>query len=226
MATYNGGKYIRQQLESVLAQIGAEDEVVVSDDGSTDDTLQIVNSFEDKRIKIFDGPKAHSASLNFENAMRHSSGEYIFLCDQDDVWLPNKVSVMLAALQVYDCVVSDCYITDGDLNVISNSFRNSMHFKNGRLYNLLARNSYSGSCMAFRRRVMLKSLPMPNGVLMHDIWLGNVAAYKFSLTFLPDRLIYFRRHEATTSSAGHKSRNSMWTKISSRFITAYKLIML
>lgn len=226
IATYNGAPFIAQQLQSVLPQLAPLDEVIVSDDGSTDGTLQVVQSLADPRIRIVQGPRLHSPIKNFEHALSLAKGDLIFLCDQDDVWTPDKVAVMTRALQNYACVVSDCYVTDARLNVVSPSFRQRMGYKESRWYNLFIRNSYSGSCMAFRREVVQKALPIPSGILMHDIWLGNVAAFHFSLTFVPDRLIYFRRHQHSASTAGFSSTNPLWLRISSRLRTAWQLLAL
>lgn len=226
IATYNGAKYIKEQLDSILPQLNPDDEIVISDDGSTDSTIEDIKSYQDARIKIISGPALHSPCRNFENAMSHSKGDYIFLSDQDDVWLANKVSVMMKALQTSSCVVSDCYITDENLNVISDSFRQSMGFKDGKWYNLFIRNSYSGSCMAFKREIMQRANPMPEGILMHDIWLGNVAAFKYSLQFIPDKLIYFRRHSGSSSTAGGKSDNPISRRLYSRMKTAIALFLL
>lgn len=113
MATYNGGEYIREQIDSILHQVFRENkdfelEIVVSDDASTDDTINILRSYNDSRIKIFynHSPKkkykylnaSRACMRNFENAIRHSTGDYIFLCDQDDVWYPNKIDKQLSAL--------------------------------------------------------------------------------------------------------------------------------
>ena len=84
MATYNGEKYLREQVGSILTQLGENDELVVSDDGSTDSTIDILKSYNDPRIKIFINTGRHGVNSNFENALRHADGDYIFLSDQDD----------------------------------------------------------------------------------------------------------------------------------------------
>ena len=169
IATYNGARYIAEQLASILKQLSAEDEVVVSDDGSTDGTIDIVRSFNDRRIRIVDGPRRHSPTLNFEWALRNAHGEYIFLADQDDVWLEGKVRRGVEELQMCDCVVSDARVTDSLLNTTSESLFELMHVKRGRLWNLLWRNGYTGRCMAFKREVRSKALPFPTDIPMHDI---------------------------------------------------------
>jgi glycosyltransferase involved in cell wall biosynthesis len=99
MATYNGAKYIKEQMDSILCQLGKDDEVVVSDDGSTDSTLDIVAEYGDSRIKIVRNTGAHNFIRNFENSLKAAHGDYIFLADQDDVWLPDKVAKIMQILR-------------------------------------------------------------------------------------------------------------------------------
>lgn len=226
IATYNGAKYIGEQSASILKQLSAEDEVVVSDDGSTDGTIDIVRSLNDRRIRIVDGPRRHSPTLNFEWALRNAKGEYIFLADQDDVWLEGKVTRCVEELQMCDCVVSDARVTDSLLNTTSESLFQLMHVKHGRLSNLLWRNGYTGCCMAFKREVLSKALPFPTDIPMHDIWIGNVAAFCGSLHFINDRLLLFRRHDAAASCNGKRSNYSLWQKLSFRWHTLKNIVKL
>ena len=226
IATYNGARYIAEQLASILNQLSAEDEVVVSDDGSTDGTIDIVRSFNDRRIRIVDGPRRHSPTLNFERALRNAKGEYIFLADQDDVWLEDKVTRCVEELQKCDCVVSDARVTDSFLNTTSESLFQLMHVKRGRLSNLLWRNGYTGCCMAFKREVLSKALPFPTDIPMHDIWIGNVAAFCGRLHFINDRLLLFRRHDTTASCNGKGSNYSLWQKLSLRWHTLKNIVKL
>lgn len=226
IATYNGARYIAEQLASILKQLSAEDEVVVSDDGSTDGTIDIVRSLNDRRIRIVDGPRRHSPTLNFEWALRNAIGEYIFLADQDDVWLEGKVRRCVEELQMCDCVVSDARVTDSLLNTTSESLFQLMHIKRGRLSNLLWRNGYTGCCMAFKREVLSKALPFPTDIPMHDIWIGNVAAFCGSLHFIDDRLLLFRRHDTTASCNGKRSTYSLWQKLSFRWHTLKNIVKL
>ena len=226
IATYNGARYIAEQLASILKQLSAEDEVVVSDDGSTDGTIDIVRSFNDRRIRIVDGPRRHSPTLNFEWALRNAKGEYIFLADQDDVWLEGKVTRCVEELQKCDCVVSDARVTDSFLNTTSESLFQLMHVRRGRLSNLLWRNGYTGCCMAFKREVLSKALPFPTDIPMHDIWIGNVAAFCGRLHFINDRLLLFRRHDTAASCNGTGSNYSLWQKLSFRWHTLKNIVKL
>lgn len=217
IATYNGERFIREQIDSILRQLSSDDEIIVSDDGSTDNTISIINSIDDKRIRVIEGPRKQSPTSNFECALKASKGDFIFMSDQDDVWKPNKVNICMEWLQRYDCVVSDAEVTDSSLNPLYPSLYAIMQVKQGRIYNTIWKNGYTGCCMAFRRNVLEASLPFPKDIPMHDIWIGNVAAYKYNVKFIPDTLIYFRRHEDTTSCNGKGSKYSIWQQMKFRW---------
>ena len=148
IATYNGSKYIKEQIDSILPQLDECDEIIVSDDSSTDNTLSILKSYHDRRIIIFTNQKFNSPIYNFENALKHAKGDIIFLSDQDDIWEFNKVQVMISFLQKKSLVVSDCYIINQDKNVICDSLFNGKVPNAGVFINIL-RNHYIGCCMAF-----------------------------------------------------------------------------
>ena len=217
VATYNGEKFIREQIDSILCQLSSDDEIIVSDDGSTDGTIVIINCIGDKRIRIIEGPRKHSPTFNFENALKEAKGDYIFLADQDDVWKTNKVEVCMKWLQKYDCVVSDAQVTDSNLNPLYPSLYAIMQVRQGHIYNTVWKNGYTGCCMAFRRNILEASLPFPKDIPMHDIWIGNVAAYKYNVKFISEKLVLFRRHEDTISCNGKGSKYSIWQKIKFRW---------
>ena len=217
VATYNGEKFIREQIDSILCQLSSDDEIIVSDDGSTDGTIVIINCIGDKRIRIIEGPRKHSPTFNFENALKEAKGDYIFLADQDDVWKTNKVEVCMKWLQKYDCVVSDAEVTDSNLNPLYPSLYAIMQVRQGHIYNTVWKNGYTGCCMAFRLNILEASLPFPKDIPMHDIWIGNVAAYKYNVKFIPDKLILFRRHKETISCNGKGSKYSIWQQMKFRW---------
>ncbi len=226
IATYQGEKYIREQLASILCQLADDDEIIVSDDGSTDRTLDIIRQMADHRIKIVEGPHRHSPTLNFERALQEARGEYIFLADQDDVWKPDKVQVCMQWLKHYSCVVSDAEVTDHQLRLLHPSLYALMGVRPGRLYNTVWKNGYTGCCMAFRRNVLEASLPFPQDIPMHDIWIGNVAAYQYNVKFISEKLVLFRRHDHVISCNGKGSRFSLCQKIKFRINTIYHVIRL
>lgn len=212
LATYNGSLYIKEQLESILSQLESTDEVIISDDCSTDKTLAIVEAFDDARIKILSGIRFASPIKNFENALKCAIGDIIFLSDQDDVWLPNKVRVMTSYFQEYDVVVSNCSIVDKDLNVIKEKFYLSASDRTG-FFNNLYDNHYLGCCMAFKKEVLDTVLPFPKKIAMHDIWIGLCAEVFYRSVFVDEVLLLYRRHGQNASPTSEKSKTSIFTKL-------------
>lgn len=203
MATYNGEKYIGEQIMSILYQIGPNDELIISDDLSNDRTIDIINSFSDTRIKIFIHKDNHGFTPNFENALRQAKGDYIFLADQDDIWIHGKVESCLAMLQSVDFVVTDCTTVDEKLNTLTESRFKQFNIKKG-FWRLMIKNRYIGCCMAFRRNILDASLPFPENSYYceHDLWLAAVAECFFNVELLSRPLLLYRRHGNNTSDAG------------------------
>jgi glycosyltransferase involved in cell wall biosynthesis len=218
MATYNGEKFIFEQLKSILEQLGEMDEVVISDDSSNDNTLDIIKSFKDERIKLLEGQRFRDPLLNFEYALLHAKHDIIFLSDQDDVWLSNKVNIMIHELEKFDLVVCDHSVIDESRNILLDSYfcRFPFRSKTGLLRNLY-RNSYLGCCMAFRRAVLEKALPFPKKVQWHDWWLGLTGELFFRTKFIPSVLTLYRAHSNNlTFGSSLKSKNSFFCKLSFR----------
>lgn len=223
MATYNGEKYLVEQIRSILLQLREVDEIVISDDGSFDTTIDIIQQFADKRIKLLHN-KNHGIIYNFENALKYAKGDYIFLCDQDDIWLPSKIDEMILILQEYDLVVSDCIVVDKDRNVILRSYFRHLSSRKGFFKNLY-RNSYLGCCMAFRRSVFDYALPFPKHIAMHDIWIGLSVELHGTSFFLEKPLSLYRRHGSNASPSSEKSNNTLFYKIKYRIYFLFYLLM-
>ena len=215
MATYNGEKYIEAQLISILSQIDKNDEVIISDDSSTDKTIEIIKSFNDSRIKIYDNQKFKSPTFNFENALKHATGDYMFLSDQDDIWVENKVEMIINALEENDLVLSDATIIDEHGKQIGDFFYAINGSRKGFVKNIV-KNSYLGCSMAFNRKVLDKALPFPKDIPMHDWWLGLVAEIYGKTYFIKEPLIRYRRHGNNASPTGEKSHYSFSQKIGFR----------
>ena len=206
MATYNGEKYIREQLESILKQLNEEDEIIISDDGSTDNTINIIKSFEDKRIKIFDGPR-NGVKQNFANAIYNCTGKYIFLSDQDDIWCDNKVNIVLKNFEKEKCmcIVHDCIVFDSSNDdVIYDSFYKYRNSGSGIIKNIW-KNTYIGCCMTIDARIKNTILPIPNDIEMHDQWIGLLCEKEGKSLFINDKLINYRRHNDNVTNMKHYS---------------------
>ena len=205
MATYNGEKYIKEQLDSIIKQLGKNDEVIISDDGSTDSTIDIINSYikKDRRIKLFLGPK-NGVKQNYANAISHCSGKYIFLSDQDDVWNEKKVNIVLKTFtsSKCTCVVHNANIVDEKLNKTGKTFFEYRKSGKGKIKNIV-KNTYIGCCMAFDKCLVNKVLPIPNDIEMHDQWIGLLSEKYGKSIFINDCLVEYRRHDNNVSSMKH-----------------------
>lgn len=224
IATHNGERYIKEQLESILAQLGQGDEVVVSDDGSTDGTLSVINKMNDSRIKVYHYKQPlttkHSHEYvcrNFENALNHAQGDYIFLSDQDDEWMPNKVEVCLKALQEHDIVLHEFMHIDENDQVIKELHYDGTFRRNN--YFIRAGKHY-GCAMAFKRNVLDYVLPFPKHLLLHDYWIGILAEILGDFYYIDQPLIRYRIHLQNTS----QTKNPLSFKLAYRFKTMYNVV--
>ena len=224
MAVKNGEAFVREQILSILPQLAGDDELIISDDHSTDNTLEILNQLCDRRIRIIQNPSSGLIS-NFENALRSAQGTYIFLADQDDIWMSEKVETTLQFLKRYDLVVSDCIVVNENLELRHESFYSTNGSRKGILRNLM-HNSYMGCCMAFHRKILSKALPFPKEIPMHDLWLGLIAETCFTVKFLEKPLIYHRRHLHNASTTSHPSKASLTRKVGKRIWLLKKIIEL
>lgn len=225
MATYNGERFIREQVDSILLQLSEKDELIISDDGSTDKTLYIIKSYNDSRIKLFHHKKSseykkikygcnfYYATENFEYALKHAHGDYIFLSDQDDIWLPGKVTRCMELLQRYDCVVHNYQKIDSIGKIFEDkAFKKSPLHKSVWLN--IADNHFRGCCMAFSRKVLEYSLPFPKKLIGHDYWIGIVSSHLGSFFYEKQPLIQSRWYEDSVSAV---KKTSFLYKISFRF---------
>lgn len=232
MATFNGEPFIEQQLQSILCQLEDNDEVIISDDSSTDKTIEIIKQFDDSRIRLLENQRFKSPTFNFQNALIHASGDCIFLSDQDDVWLSGKVLKVIEALQEADLVINNCNFIDEHNNIIGESYFKVYNSGPGVLKNF-TKSTYLGNCMAFNRKVLDTVLPFPEELkklskfsMFHDGWIGLIADLQFKVVFLPEILSSFRRHSNNVSptDVNAKSPNSLYIKIWGRCLLLFALI--
>ena len=200
MATYNGSRYLRPQLDSILAQLGPDDELLIQDDGSEDDTLEIIGSYGDALIQGVENSSNLGVIATFGRCLSRARRPIVFLADQDDEWLPGKVDAMVAPFQDRQVtgVVTEAVIIDADNALTGESFFGLMHSGPGVVHNFV-KNSYLGCCMAVRREVLEVALPVPRSVRTHDGWIGITADLLGEVVFLPTPYVRYRRHDGNVS---------------------------
>jgi len=225
MATYNGERFIIDQISSILGQIGEHDELIISDDGSADQTVALIKTINDPRIKLLTGHTFRDPIKNFQFALQQAKGQYIFLSDQDDVWMEHKYKSMLKQLESYDLVISDSVIVDESLEVLHPSFFAYFNSGKGVLKNMI-KSSYYGSCMAFNQKVLQSALPFPDTKeIGHDLWLGLVAELKYTVLFYQVPLLKYRRHtSAFTPLVVGKSKRKISQMIYGRIIMIREVV--
>ncbi len=211
MATYNGIVYIQKQVDSILAQLETTDELVISDDGSTDGTREWLEelALRDARVRVLSGPR-QGVIKNFETAVTACTGEWIFLADQDDEWMPDKREAVLACAAETDAVLvmHDARVVNEHDAVLADSFFALRGSRTGFVKNLW-KNSYIGCCIAFSRQLLPYILPFPDGIPMHDQWIG-LQAERHGTTVLLDRpLLHYCRHGDNATAMTHGSLKTM-----------------
>jgi glycosyltransferase involved in cell wall biosynthesis len=205
IATYNGEKYIKEQLDSIINQLNTDDEIIISDDGSSDSTLNIIESYNDRRIVLYKN-SFKNVVLNFEFAIGKSKGDYIFLSDQDDIWYKNKVSCFM-----------DCFLKNSNVTLLISDFQiidqnglnldgvyNRNEFSSSLLKNVLV-NNFIGCAMAFTSTTKNVIMPFPKNIAMHDWWIGTCSKLYGEIKFIDKKLHFYRRHSSNlTTEVGAK----------------------
>lgn len=231
MATYNGEPYIKEQVNSILAQEleeGQQMEIIVSDDNSTDHTVEVLESYHDDRIKIYRHEPHRrykhynalmSASKNFENAVLHASGDVIFLSDQDDVWYPSKIKTMLQYCGGGKLLICGFEWMSNDGNITGAT----AFSKPAGWLSLMRRSAYYGFSMAMDASLARRLFPMPM-LPQHDYYMTLVAMKLGKLEVIPDLLCAHRYYPQQTSNSGFSE--SVFWKIVFRIKTLfYSLIV-
>jgi glycosyltransferase involved in cell wall biosynthesis len=217
LAILNGGEYLREQLRSIQEQTHSNWRVLASDDGSTDDSVSILRDAirNDQRIlEVTDGVSSGSADRHFRRLLTKTDAPYIMFCDQDDVWLPNKVELLLRALRRLEgdvgaetpiLVFSDAVVVDAELNTIDHSFMIYSHIdpRRLRLNQLLAQNPVLGCTILMNRALadLLRKTPLACYVRMHDRWSALVASAFGRLHYVDQPTVLYRQHGKNTDGA-------------------------
>lgn len=214
LAYYNGGEYIREQLDSIRMQLEEEDEVIISVDAATDGSMEYLMqvSAKDPRIHILQGP-GQGVVKNFEFAMLHCKGDIILLADQDDIWTKDKLSMIKKYFEKREitALLHNAELVDQEGQSLGQTMFDLRNSGRGILRNLL-KNSYVGCCMAFRKELMPLICPIPSRMYMHDYWIGTIAELNGKVGFVKKPLLYYRRHGGNVTQMEHGSWKFMLTK--------------
>jgi hypothetical protein len=197
MAVFNGGRYLSQQVESILSELEEGDEFIIVDDASTDGGIASLCVPGAERIRIVTNRSNVGVRLNFERGLLLASHDIVFLADQDDIWLPGKRAAVVDAFArdpEVCVVVSDAEMIDASGEITAASFMETRGGFDGSVLGTLWRNRYLGCAMAVRKKLLEVALPIPRFVPQHDMWLGAIGHITGRVTYLPQPLIRYRRH--------------------------------
>lgn len=203
LATYNGEKYLREQLDSIIAQSVSDWELVISDDGSTDLTIEIIEFYKqkDSRIQLIKNVGRHGCAENFENALIHCLGEYIAFCDQDDVWEPDHLEHLYSILGDKSVAFANSEAVDSELKSLNffwgeKFFIAEKNLSDKLFLHLIFLNFMQGAAILFKRD-LLKFLPFPNGIF-HDHWAAISAVLNDGIAYSAKSILKYRQHNSNT----------------------------
>ena len=211
IATYNGEKYIKEQLLSILPQLGKKDEVIISDDHSTDNTLDIVKGLNDNRIKIVMNNREKGYTSNFENALSYAIGDYIFLSDQDDIWQEDKLISCIDVAE-HDGIQGPKLVHCNSLSVTpdlkqreeqENRVPVPPSFKAA-----IATEYFQGCGMVWNNAAMtiIQKYHIVNKNISHDYWVGLICYLTGNIYFCDRPLFYHIRYENNSSQDGNRKK--------------------
>jgi glycosyltransferase involved in cell wall biosynthesis len=217
MATYNGEKFISEQIESILNQTLKPDEIVISDDASTDQTLKILLEYQKQYpnlIKVISNKNNAGFVKNFERALLNVTGDFIALSDQDDVWVPEKLQEEYNILEKnpnVGLVFSDLELVDEHLNKIGTSmwklhkWQLDGYIKGVDFFeNILRSNRVTGCTIMIRKSVIANLIPFYNRINLHDYWLALGASLLSDVFAIDRQLVLYRQHSSNQTGAGIK----------------------
>lgn len=220
MSTYNGGPYLRQQLDSVLQQTVSDFTLLIRDDGSSDDTLDILKQYEDPRIRVITGENLGPSGSFFAllEQARQLDADYVFFCDQDDIWNSDKLSQLLAAAKEISgpaLVFSDFSMIDGQGHPTGDSYAAMAKLRipqDGNFFPKLLAQPYIFGCTSILNRELLDLIQdPPKGIEMYDCWIGLVAALFGTIRYLPQATIAHRFH--SNNATGQAGMNGFSTRL-------------
>lgn len=220
MATYNGMHYVKEQLSTILEQLGPDDEVVVVDDGSSDATLEVVRSFSDPRIRIFENERNLGHVASFSRALSLARNDTVIMADQDDIWLPSRVQLMAQALAKPGNLVLSSNSTFMDSNGAPVQYdcegvtsASSTDFA-GNIWSIFTgRRRYYGCAMAVRREFYKVLLPIPAYVESHDLWIAMAGNMARANVHVDENTLVRRVHGNNASIVSRPLVKKLWSRV-------------
>lgn len=229
MATYNGAKYLREQLNSILSQSIHVNEIIIVDDCSSDDTIEIIKDYQQQYpfIHLIINKFNMGVVKTFEMAISNCHGKYILFSDQDDVWFENKVETLVNNIGDNLLIYSDAVVVDQKLNKISESnlafFETARDFSKYRDY--LFGNNVTGCTMMVNREILTETLPFPEfKIMFHDQYLALYAAFKSKIKKLNIPLMFYRQHDKNVAASYRSIPYSIIIKNSGKMADDIKTI--
>lgn len=215
MCTYNGAKFIKEQVDSILQQTEADFELVVCDDCSNDGTWEILQEYASGHddIRIFRNEQNLGFLKNYEKALGLASGEYIALSDQDDIWMPNHLEVLKNLLGERTIACGNSLLVDEKGNPLGMTLKEqedltvvSENPLDLALSVMVYRNPLQGAAMLFRRSFLEKALPIPEGIKYHDSWFAALACFMEGVSYTDEVILCYRMHGENLSGL-HTKKN-------------------
>jgi glycosyltransferase involved in cell wall biosynthesis len=222
LCTYNGEKYLPEQLESIIRQSVPVNEIVICDDGSQDRTISLLNEFAETApfpVRIFQNETNLGSTRNFEKCLSLCQGEIIFCCDQDDQWREDKVEKQTNYFATHphvDAVFSNALIIDGDSQTTLSTIWEEIEFseepqqrwKDGKAHEILFGGFVvTGATLALRRSCLNRLMPFPTHIpqLIHDAWIALALSLENKIDFIDEPLIFYRMHASQQVGFGAKT---------------------
>ena len=231
MATYNGALYISEQISSILCQLNYNDELIIVDDCSTDNTLNIIYEYNDIRIKLLCNKSNKGVNHSFSRAIMASTGDYVFLSDQDDIWLKGRVDLMLKNLLSENvCLLTSnfSWIVESGQSVFVkfdgvSAINSKNYFKN--VFDIFTgKTNYFGCAMVFSKSLVKYIVPIPSFVESHDLWIAKIGNLFFSQMHLDNSTFLKRIHGNNATST--VSKRNVLLKLFSRFIFIISIFLI
>jgi glycosyltransferase involved in cell wall biosynthesis len=197
LTTFNGGKFLEDQLLSLLSQTYKNIEIIISDDGSTDNTILIIEEYKKTHpeIVLIKNKLEKGINKNFENAINHCKGDYIALCDQDDLWMPHKIETLVNNIDKAALIYHNSLFVDTNGISLNSTIADKMNCYSGdNPKTFLLFNCVSGHSCMFIRDLVAIALPIPK-VKYFDWWLAFVAADNAGVKYIDEVLVHYRQHE-------------------------------